>query len=196
MDDQFYKTLKYIAILLIAGFIAFSIYDGLIKGKDNYTLAMGAGHRYFEDGQYRDAITEFKSALEIRPGDPPANYGIAISQMQLGSNELALQFFSLAIEAEQDNKNKAFYFANRGILYDRMGQYQKALDDYKRALTLEPETAEGPGIISRLLHNQPEKPPTIADRARYLQAELAKPESERLLSVPEIDEQQRSEKVQ
>ncbi len=195
MDDQFYKVLKYIAIVLVVGFIGVSIYDGLIKGKDAYTLTMGAGHRYFEDGQYRDAITEFKSALEIRPGDPPANYGIAISQMQLGSNDRALEYFARAIEAEKDKKNKAFYYANRGILHDRMGLYRKALDDYKMALTLEPETAEGPGIISRLLHNQPEKPPTIADRARYLQAELAKPESERLLAVPEIDEKQRAEKV-
>ena len=195
MDDQFYKILKYIAVVLVLGFIGFSIYDGLIKGKDAYTLNMGAGHRYFEDGQYSDAITEFKAALELKPGDPPANYGIAISQMQLGSNDLALKFFALAIDAEQDKKNKAFYYANRGILHDRMGQYQNALDDYTMAISLEPETTEGPGIISRLLHNQPEKPPTIVDRARYLQTELAKPEGERLLSVPELDEKQRSEKV-
>jgi hypothetical protein len=37
------------------------------------------------------------------------------------------------------------------------------------------------------LRNQPEAPPTIADRAAYLRAELAKPESERLLRMPELD---------
>ena len=99
MDDQLYKSLKYVAIVLVLGFIGFSIYDGLINGKDAYTLSMGAGHRYFEDGQYVDAITEFKAVLEVKPNDPPANYGIAISQMQLGSNDLALKYFALAIEA-------------------------------------------------------------------------------------------------
>ncbi len=196
MDDQLYRTLKYVALTLVAVFVAFSIYDGLIKGKDEYALAMGAAHRYFEDGQYEDALREFESVLAISPGDPPAIYGIALSQMQLGRNEEALKSFTLAIESAREQKNAAFYVANRGILYDRMGLYRKALADYKEALRLEPETAEGPGVISRLLHNQPEKPPTIADRARYLEAELAKPEGERLLSVPEIDEQQRVEKIQ
>lgn len=196
MDDQFYKTLKYIAIVLVVGFIGFSIYDGLIKGKDEYSLTMGAAHRYFEDGQYERAIDEFRAVLESAPDDPPAIYGIAISQMQLDRNQKALDAFTQAIENAKNKKNKAFYLANRGILYDRMGQYRKALEDYKSALRLEPETAEGPGIISRLLRNQPEKPPTIADRARYLQSELAKPEEERVLSIPEIDEGQRAEKIQ
>ena len=195
MAEQLYGRLKVIAIVMVVGFVGFSIYDGLIKGKDAYTLTMGAGHRYFEDGAFREAVDEFEAALEIRPDDPSAQFGIAISQMQLGNHDLAFQYFGLAIEAEADQKGKAFYLANRGILFDRLGMYRQALDDYRQALILEPEISDGPGIISRLLHNQQEKPPTIADRAKYLQGELAKPEGERLLSVPEVDERQRSEKV-
>jgi hypothetical protein len=41
------------------------------------------------------------------------------------------------------------------------------------------------------LRNQLEAPPTVADRAAYLRAELAKPEGERVLLVPEVDQQQR-----
>ncbi len=196
MDDPLYRALKFVAILLIVGFVAFSVYDGLFKGKDEYALRMAAGHRYFEDGQYEDAIREFESVLSLSAGNPPAIYGIAISQMQLKRDAEALNSFAAAIENEKEIKNKAFYVANRGILFDRLGMYQRALDDYLLALSLEPETAEGPGIISRLLRNQPEKPPTIADRARYLQVELAKPASERLLAVPAIDDEQRVEKVQ
>jgi len=82
-------------------------------------------------------------------------------------------------------------YANRGILNDRAGRYEDALSDYKKALTLNPELAEGPGWLWRFLRNVPEAPPTIADRALYLQEELKKPEGDRLLRVPEIDEQQR-----
>lgn len=196
MDNTLYKALKYVALFLVVVFVAFSVYDGLFKGKDEYALRMAAGHRYFEDGQYKDAIREFESVLGLATGNPSAIYGIAISQMQLGRNDEALKSFADAIENEKEIKSKAFYLANRGILFDRLGMYQKALDDYVLALSLEPETAEGPGIISRLLRNQPEKPPTIADRARYLQAELAKPAAERLLTVPAIDDEQRAEKVQ
>ena len=59
------------------------------------------------------------------------------------------------------------------------------------ALELDPELAEGPSWLTRFLRNQADAPPTIADRARYLRAELAKPESERVLRVPEHDAQQR-----
>ena len=54
-----------------------------------------------------------------------------------------------------------------------------------------PGGREGPHWLTRFLRNQPEAPPTIADRARYLRAELAKPEAERVLRMPEIDAQQR-----
>ena len=72
-----------------------------------------------------------------------------------------------------------------------MGRHEEALGDYLRALELEPELADGPNWMTRFLRKQPEPPPTIADRANYLRAELAKPEAERVLRVPEIDAQQR-----
>jgi len=45
------------------------------------------------------------------------------------------------------------------------------------------------------MRNIDEKPPTIQGRAEYLEAELAKKEGERLLSVPEEDEKQRMYKI-
>ena len=75
-----------------------------------------------------------------------------------------------------------------------MGHYSEAIADYEKAVQLDPEMVEGPNWLTRFLRLQPEKPPTIADRAAYLRQELAKPESERLLRVPEVDEQQRSYK--
>ncbi len=82
-------------------------------------------------------------------------------------------------------------YADRGILNDRAGQYEAALHDYRKALKLNPELAEGPGWLWRFLRNIPDRPPTIADRADYLEEQLKKPESERLLRVPELDAKQR-----
>ncbi len=85
--------------------------------------------------------------------------------------------------------------ANRGILKDRVGDYQGALADYRQSLQLAPEVKEGPGLLTRFMRNQPEKPPTVADRARYLEQQLALPESERLLRLPDEDNRQRSYKL-
>jgi tetratricopeptide (TPR) repeat protein len=82
--------------------------------------------------------------------------------------------------------------ANRGILKDRMGDYAGALEDYELALKHEPEVGEGPGFLTRFMRNQPEMPPTVADRARYLRQQLALPPSQRLLRLPEQDMEQRA----
>jgi tetratricopeptide (TPR) repeat protein len=107
--------------------------------------------------------------------------------MQLNRLDEALQVFNVAIAYEP---NFAGTYANRGILYDRMGQYQKAIEDYERALSMDQEIAEGPHWLTRFLRLQPEKPPTIVDRMHYLKQELAKPESERVLRLPGEDEKQ------
>jgi tetratricopeptide (TPR) repeat protein len=86
-------------------------------------------------------------------------------------------------------------YANRGILKDRMGDSPGALTDYEQAMALEPEVGDGPGFLTRFMRNQAEKPPTVADRARYLRQQLALPPSERLLTLPEKDAEQRSHKM-
>ncbi|MCP3662819.1 MAG: hypothetical protein GY696_10030 [Gammaproteobacteria bacterium] len=86
-------------------------------------------------------------------------------------------------------------YANRGILKDRMGDYSGALSDYQQAMDLEPEVREGPGFLTRFMRNQAEVPPTVADRATYLQQQLSKPESERRLRRLDEDLKQRSYKM-
>ena len=44
--------------------------------------------------------------------------------------------------------------------------------------------------LDRLLYDVRETPATIIDRASYLEKQLSFPESERVLSIPNIDEQQ------
>ena len=108
--------------------------------------------------------------------------------MQLGRTDEALGAFAAAIDADTQD---ASAFANRGILHDRLGDYERAMADYARALTLDAEIADGPGFLTRFLRNQPDRPPSIADRLGYLEAEFAKPEEERVLRMPEADAEQR-----
>jgi hypothetical protein len=58
-------------------------------------------------------------------------------------------------------------------------------------LRLDPRVAEGMPWLDRLLYNVQETPPTIADRLAYLRKQMALPESERVLKVPEKDAGQR-----
>ncbi len=146
------------------------------------------GNYRLEDGFYNDAIKEFRTALEKNPSHEGAYLGLAITYMQMEDYDDALKYFNKTIEVAP---NLAVAYADRGILYDRLGKYKLALKDYRKALQLDPKLADGPGWLWRFLHNIHEKPPTIKDRADYLEAELKKPPEKRVLSVPELDRDKR-----
>ena len=151
-----------------------------------------AANSYFEDGRYEDALREYREALTINPQHMHAKRGKARSLMQLGHHYEALMTFNEVIALEPDF---AASYANRGILHDRMGSYWAAVEDYEKALQLDADLADGPHWMTRFLRNQADRPPTIADRARYIRNQMAKPESERVLQVPETDSRQRPFKL-
>jgi tetratricopeptide (TPR) repeat protein len=110
--------------------------------------------------------------------------GRARTLLQLSQFAAALREYNELIALEPSFGRT---YANLGILYDRMGKYEEAIVDYEQALQLDPELDKGPHCLTRFLRLRPGKPPTIGDRARHLRAQLAKPEANRLLHVPELD---------
>ncbi len=191
-DDRLYKFLRNTALALGALWIAWAFYDSFLAEQTPSTLGLAAAARYFEDRNYEEALNEYREVLKDEPANVSAIRGEARTLVQLGRLDEALERYD---EAVARDPGYAGQYANRGILYDRLGRYEDALRDYERALEMDPEIAEGVHWLTRFLRNQPEKPPTIADRASYLRQELAKPESERVLSVPEQDEAQRPYKM-
>ncbi len=191
MDPRLYQFLKYTAIVLALGWLAWGIYDGFFIDRKPGDTEYHAANKLFEDAAYDRALESYEDALGKNPIHIHAMRGRARSLMQLGRFGDALVMFDETIALEPDF---AGTYANRGILHDRMGNHELALQDYVTALQLDPEIAEGPHWLTRFLRNQPERPPGIAERAAYIALELEKPESERLLKVPEIDAEQRSYK--
>jgi tetratricopeptide (TPR) repeat protein len=192
MADSTYKNLMRVAITLTVLWVGWSVYDGFLKDSSPHGQELAAAFRYLEDGQYQDALHIYQSLLKQDLNNNYALRGKAQALLQLGEFDHALAVYDEAVFREP---NMGVTYANRGILKDRMGDYEGALADYRKALALEPEVADGPGFMTRFLRNQSEKPPTVADRANYLEEQLAKPESQRLLQVPEMDGAQRSYKM-
>ncbi|MGH6897146.1 MAG: tetratricopeptide repeat protein [Geminicoccaceae bacterium] len=198
MDDRLTRALKVVAVVLAVTFVGWAVYDRFFGSVAPGDMAYHAGNQAFEDGNYQRAAEEYREALAENPDHIHALRGLARSLHLAGRHDEALVLYDEAIArtpaAPQDEGERAALaadYANRGILLDTMGRHEEALADYDQALRLDSETASGPHWLTRFLRNQPEAPPTIADRAAYLRAELAKPEDERLLRVPELDAQQR-----
>ena len=117
----------------------------------------------------------------------------------LGRYQAALAAYDEAVEREEargitdrNRRIQGVALANRGIVRDLLGDHRGALADYEAAIGLEPEVGEGPGFLTRFMRNQGERPPSVADRARYLREQLARPPAERLLRIPEEDAEQRA----
>lgn len=187
-NEGLYPFLKWTAIVLVAAFVGWSIYDSFVAQRSAGDTPYFEGNTLFKDGHYERALAKYEEALAEAPTHFAARRGKARALLQLERYEEALAVYDKVVEEQPEF---APAYANRGILYDRMGRYREAIADYERALELEPELAEGPNWLMRFLRLQPEKPPTIDDRVRYLRAELQKPEDERLLRVPEVDAEQR-----
>ncbi|MDH3402878.1 MAG: tetratricopeptide repeat protein [Acidobacteriota bacterium] len=179
-----------LGLLLVVG--AFFVWGRVFAEDTPGDYRVRKGNYRLEDGRYEQAIEEFEAALETNPGHLGAHLGRAITHGQMGELELALAELDRTLELDP---GLAPAWANRGILRDRLGRHAEALADYRRALELDPRLAKGPGYLWRFLRNVGERPPTIADRADYLEAELAKPPAERLLRLPEEDAKQRMYKV-
>lgn len=193
MDERHYRILKYTAFAMVLAWVAWTIYDGFVRPRDAEMIAMDAAHKAFADAQFERALRGYTEVLETDSGHLEARRGLARTLMQLERHGEALRHFDRVIAAAPDYGAS---YANRGILYDRMGEYRNALADYHRAMELDPELDEGPGWLTRFLRNEPRPPPTIGDRAAYLELELAKPPGERVLRDPEEDARQRSWRVE
>lgn len=181
------------ALLVLVGVAALIFYWRVGSESNPGDYQVKKGNYRLEDGQYEEAVKEFSLALEKNPDHIYAHLGLAITYMQMERYEEAEAEFNTTIELAP---KMAVAYADRGILYDRAEQYQLALSDYKKALALDSEILEGPGWLWRFMRNVDKKPPGIADRAAYLETELQKPLAERLLNLPEKDQEQRMYKVE
>jgi tetratricopeptide (TPR) repeat protein len=154
------------------------------------------------DGKFEDAIGRFEAALAVSPAHRGAMMGRAIALLQAGRRDEAEAAFSglIAFLSGSLTPNDvtgtavlAGAFANRGILRDRSGRYGEALLDYRQALSIDAGAVQGPGLFHKILYGNA-TPSTIAKRADYIERQMALPEDQRLLRVPELDARQRMHK--
>jgi Tfp pilus assembly protein PilF len=182
------NTFVVIITLAVLGVVGFYYYQYTVMervpGENRYRLA----NKYLEDGKYDKALQILDALLAEYPRYKEAHLARGITLLQMGQLDASRDSFDRAIELDG---RYAQAYADRGILNDRAGRHKAALRDYRKALELNPELAKGPGWLWRFLRNVPDAPPTIADRAAYLEEQFKKPENERLLQVPELDAKQR-----
>ena len=151
-----------------------------------------------KDKLYDQAIAAANEALEKTPNHRGAimcKALIYISQKDYinATNELnyLIKYLESNLEADDltGQGTLAAAYANRGIIKDRKKNYEGALADYIKALGIDHKSVAGPGLGTVIL-NYKYKSSSVKERALYLNEQLQLPESERVLSIQELDEGQ------
>jgi len=192
---------RFIIIAGIATFVAFSAWTvaKMVLTEQPGDYYTRQGDIRLGEGKFDEALKSFDAALAEMPNHRGALMGRALVFMRSGKPRQAdaelsqlIAFLEGSLKADDRTGRGvlAAAYANRGILHDRAGRYEKALGDYIAALKTDAGVLEGPNLFDKILYGTP-KPSTVRDRAIYLKKQLALPPEKRLLRVPEIDAQQR-----
>ena len=118
---------------LIPYLILFSILNVLHSQSTAEYLAIG--EKAYRERKYRQALANFKSALDENPASNRANLGFAKSSLALGSRVDSLNSYKKVLEADSKNKEAV---AGVAEIMSLEGLNQEALDVVENALKEEP----------------------------------------------------------
>ena len=187
-----------IIVLIVAVMVGTDLFQQWVKRPPgDYQTKLGTLR--LEDKLYDQAMAYYDKALEIAPDHRGALMGRSLVYIKTKKHPEAIKALTYLIDRLEDRQKDgdetdrgvlASAYANRGIVHDRTGDYEKALANYVAALKVDEGAVEGPGVVHKILYGN-YKISTVRERARYLYEQLQKPPSERLMRIPEIDALQR-----
>ncbi|MBM4132182.1 MAG: tetratricopeptide repeat protein [Nitrospira sp.] len=108
------------------------------------------GWTYSFMGKLDEAIAECHRAIEMDPefGNPYNDIGAYL--IEKGQFDEAIPWFERALQARR-YESPAFPHLNLGRVFERKGLWDKAIDAYKQALTLNPDYALAKRALGRLI---------------------------------------------
>ncbi|HEY5975837.1 MAG TPA: tetratricopeptide repeat protein [Geobacteraceae bacterium] len=182
------ETLLFVVIALLVGILGTVLVMGVVnKNKPDQQPAgggvpMGSG----SPTDYQARITEAEKIV----AKEPKNYQV---WLQLGNDyfdteqpQKAINAYTKALELEPNNPNNPNILTDQGVMYRKMGWFDKAIANFEKANQLDPKHQQSIYNIGVVYANdlrQPDK--AIAAWTRYLQLDSLSPQAQQVKGMLE-----------
>jgi tetratricopeptide (TPR) repeat protein len=115
----------------------FTLWNNVIK--TNPTNAIGYNNRgveYLKTGYQREAMMDFRKALERNPNHVKTHNNIGIIFLETKDYRKAIYFFTIAVKL---NPNYSDAYFNRGCAWGNLKNFEKAINDFSTAIKINPK---------------------------------------------------------
>ncbi|MFT4578771.1 MAG: tetratricopeptide (TPR) repeat protein [Nitrospinales bacterium] len=164
--DKMYRVIRFCGIGMIFLSLSWALFKSSTPSQQRPSFSKAIG--LYTDGKFEEALKFYNTAVLENPDFIHAKRGRARTLMQLGKDQQALDAFNEVLSIDP---NSAVSFANRGILEDRMGLYDSAVEDYAKAIKMEPQLGKGLDWFTRFLQNRKERGQTLSERLEILRSQ-------------------------
>lgn len=110
--------------------------DGLGALVRSSQVEFNAGIDAMRAGEFEEAVSYFRAALEEKPDDPLVPYNLAIALLRLGDRAAAETWLERSIEVDPDFRDGHF---NLATLLAEDGRFEQAAVHFQRAHEIDPE---------------------------------------------------------
>jgi len=168
---------------LLGGFLIFSISNKDKGGPAQPAIPMGSG----SPADYSQRIVEAEKIV----AQEPKNYQVWV---QLGNDyfdteqpQKAVNAYAKAIEIEPNHQNTPNVLTDQGVMYRKMGLFDKAIDNFEKACRLDPKHTQclfNLGVV--YANDLKQKDKAIAAWQRYLALDPMSPQGQQVKAM--VDE--------
>ena len=126
------KLIKYLTIIVFLS-------SALTVSAQSDEKAIRKGNRNYNSGNYEQAISNYRKALEIRPNNAKAQFNLGDVYYAKQSYDTAYTEFQKVLELSPDAKLKSDALFNMGNCLLAQNKYYDAFNIYKVSLKMNPE---------------------------------------------------------
>jgi predicted AlkP superfamily phosphohydrolase/phosphomutase/Flp pilus assembly protein TadD len=143
---------------------------GYVGGETSPQGARNLAAMHFEAGRYQEAAAGFEKLLKDKPDDAGLHASLAGALGALGRYDESLKHLNEAIRLEPLN---AEAYHNRAVIYERQGNPEAAIVEYRTALRYDPQYGPSREALTRLGATAGGEPQSDAEKLAAAMAERA-----------------------